>query len=73
MLTIARKAGLFVTGTLGVLAIAAEQGLIDLVPAVAARKQTSFRASDQVLEGVLQRDAERRRQLSGGSDNGVRK
>ena len=71
--TIARQAGLFVTGTLGVLEIAAERGLIDLVRAVAGLRQTTFRVSDQVLEGVLQLDADRRRQLSGGSDSGVRK
>ncbi len=63
-LTIARKAGLFVTGTLGVLEIAAEQGLIDLVQAVVALKQTTFRVSEEVLDGVLQRDADRRRQLN---------
>ena len=65
--------GLFVTGTLGVLEIAAERGLIDLVRAVAGLRQTTFRVSDQVLDGVLQRDADRRRQLLGGSDSGVRK
>ena len=70
-LTIARKAGLFVTGTLGVLEIAAERGLLDLVPALAALKQTTFRVSDQVLDGLLRRDADRRRQLLDDSDGGV--
>jgi predicted nucleic acid-binding protein len=37
---------------------------------VVALKQTSFRVSDPVLDGILQRDADRRRQLSGGSDSG---
>jgi predicted nucleic acid-binding protein len=69
--TIAKQAGLLVTGTLGVLEIAAERGLIDLVQAVVALKQTTFRVSDQVLDGLLQRDAERRRQRSGASDSGV--
>ncbi len=72
-LTIARKAGLFVTGTLGVLVIAAERGLIDLAQAVAALKQTTFRVSDEVLDEVLQREADRQRPRSDGSDNGERR
>jgi predicted nucleic acid-binding protein len=67
--TIARQAGLFVTGTLGVLEIAAERDLIDIVQAVVALKQTTFRLSDRVLDGLLQRDAERRRPLSGEADS----
>ena len=71
-LTIARKAGLFVTGTLGVLVIAAERSLIDIVQAVAASTQTTFRVSDEVLDELLQREADRQRPRSDGSDNGVR-
>jgi predicted nucleic acid-binding protein len=71
--TIARQAGLFVTGTLGVLEIAAERGLIDVVQTIAALRQTTFRVSDEVLDGVLQRDANRRRQFSSGSEDGVRR
>jgi predicted nucleic acid-binding protein len=67
--TIARQAGLFVTGTLGVLEIAAERDLVDIVQAVVALKQTTFRVSDRVLDELLQRDAERRRPLSGGADS----
>ena len=72
-LTIARKAGLVVTDTLGVLEIAAERILLDLVSALAALRQTTFRVSDQILGDLLRRDADRRRQLLGDSDGGDRK
>jgi predicted nucleic acid-binding protein len=58
-LTVARQCGLFVTGTLGVLEIAAEKGLIALPAAIAALRQTSFRVSDGVLDGMLERDRRR--------------
>ena len=60
---VARQLGLFATGTLGVLEIAAEKGLINLAQAIAALRQTSFRVSEQLLEEVLQRDRNRRRLL----------
>jgi len=62
-LAVARQCGLFVTGTLGVLGIAAEKELISLPSAIAALRQTSFRASDDLLNAMLQRDRER----SGGT------
>jgi len=52
-LTVARECGLFVTGTLGVLAIAAEKGLIALPEAIAALRRTSFRVSREVLDEFL--------------------
>jgi len=55
----ARQYGLFVTGTLGVLEIAAERGLIALPVAIAALRQTTFRVSDELLTAMLQRDRER--------------
>ncbi len=58
-LTAARKCGLFVTGTLGVLEIAAEKGLIALPAAFAALRQTSFRVSDGLLDEMLPRDRQR--------------
>ena len=51
--TVARQCGLFVTGTLGVLAIAAEKGLIALPEAIAALRRTSFRVSREVLDDLL--------------------
>jgi predicted nucleic acid-binding protein len=57
----ARKLGLFVTGTMGVLEVAAEQGLIELPNAIADLRKTTFRCSEQLFEEVLKRDAERRR------------
>lgn len=62
-----------VTGTLGVLEIAADRGLLDLVSALAALRQTTFRVSDQVLDDLLRRDAHRRGQLLDDSDGGDRK
>jgi predicted nucleic acid-binding protein len=56
---VARQCGLFVTGTLGVLEIAAEKGLIVLREAIAALRQTSFRVSDEIVEEVLRRDRKR--------------
>jgi predicted nucleic acid-binding protein len=46
-------------GTLGVLDIAAERGLLRLPDAVAALRQTSFRASPTLLNEILARDAAR--------------
>jgi len=62
-LTVARRCGLFVTGTLGVLEIAAEKALISLPAAIAALRRTTFRVSEELLEAMLQRDRER----SGGT------
>ena len=58
-LSVARQCGLFVTGTLGVLTIAAEKGLLALPDAIAALRQTSFRASDELLDEMLRRDRQR--------------
>jgi predicted nucleic acid-binding protein len=53
--TVARECGLFVTGTLGVLAIAAEKGLVSLPEVLAALRRTSFRVSREVLDELLGR------------------
>jgi predicted nucleic acid-binding protein len=60
-LTIAHQMGIFVTGTLGVLEIAAEKGLTRLPDAIAALRQTSFRVSESLLNEALARDADRTR------------
>ena len=52
---VARNHGLIVTGTLGVLDIAAERGYVDLKAAVARLLQTNFRAAPVVIEDVLSR------------------
>lgn len=56
----ARKLGLFVTGTLGVLDMAAERTLLSLPNAVAALRQTTFRGPDRLFEDLLRRDERRR-------------
>ncbi len=51
----ARRRGLAVTGTLAVLATAAERGLVDLPEAIAALRQTTFRAPAALVEDLLGR------------------
>jgi predicted nucleic acid-binding protein len=57
----ARRLGLAVTGTLGVLDRAAERGLIDLPSAVAALRQTNFRIDPSLLDQLLASDRLRRK------------
>jgi predicted nucleic acid-binding protein len=52
----ARRRGLAVTGTLAVLAAAAERGLVDLPGALAALRQTTFRAPPGLIEELLGRE-----------------
>jgi predicted nucleic acid-binding protein len=56
----ARSRGLTVTGTLGVLERAAERGLLDLPSTLARLLTTSFRVRDELIQGMLARDAARR-------------
>lgn len=63
---IARRKGLFVTGTLGVLEIAAERKLLSLPDAISALRQTSFRTSQALLDEAIARDAARTRGASSG-------
>lgn len=49
----ARRSGLNVVGTLGILIDAAEQGLTNLGDAISALKKTNFRASPALLESLL--------------------
>ena len=55
---IAAGRGLNVIGTLGILTTAAEKGLITLSDALDDLKKTSFRASDRLLELLLQQERE---------------
>lgn len=56
----ARRLGLTVTGTLGVLDRAAERGLIELAGAIARLRQTNFRVDPGLLDRLLAADARRR-------------
>jgi predicted nucleic acid-binding protein len=52
---VARQHGFGVTGTLGVLDLAARRGLIDLADAFARLKATNFRYRPQILDALLAR------------------
>ena len=58
----ARRLGLAVTGTIGVLDRAAERGLVDLESAVAGLRKTNFRIDPSLLEQLLAADRLRRRE-----------
>lgn len=51
--------GVAVLGTLNILEQAAERGLVDLPQAFGALLQTNFRASTEIIQAMLQRDANR--------------
>ncbi len=58
----ANRRSLRVIGTLGVLDSAAERGLIDLPQTIERLMQTSFRASPELVQSFLDRDAARNQQ-----------
>jgi predicted nucleic acid-binding protein len=60
----AARRSLAVTGTLGILEIAAIRCLISLPPVIAQLQATTFHASPELFAAVLARDAERKRQPS---------
>jgi predicted nucleic acid-binding protein len=47
-----------VTGTLGVLDLAARLGLLNLADAFARLKRTNFRYRQELLDGLLEQDKE---------------
>jgi len=49
----AESFGLKVTGTLGVLSLAAERGLVDLADTVGRLRQTNFHVSEDLLNALL--------------------
>jgi predicted nucleic acid-binding protein len=57
---VAQRLGLVVTGTLSVLSLAAEQGLLNFPAAMAALQQTNFRGPASLIEKLLREDANRR-------------
>jgi predicted nucleic acid-binding protein len=50
---VARQRGLLVTGTLGVLALAAESKLVDLKASIGCLLDTNFRASPALIDDIL--------------------
>jgi predicted nucleic acid-binding protein len=58
---IAVQRGLRITGTVGILEIAAHRGLLDLPSALQKLRQTNFRIDADVIRHALERDASRRR------------
>ena len=59
----ARSRALTVTGTLGVLERAAERGLTDLPSTLARLLTTTFRVRDDLIQGMLARDAARKKPM----------
>ena len=55
---VARGKGLRVTGTLGVLDIAAERGLVDFAQAVNRLRRTTFRIPEALLESLMKKHAQ---------------
>jgi len=52
---VSRDRGLMVTGTLGVLALAAESKLVDLEASIRRLLDTNFRASPALIDDILRR------------------
>ena len=59
---VAKRRGIRTTGTVAILAMAAERKLISLPDAFAALRATSFRAPDALMNGLLELDRERGQQ-----------
>lgn len=57
---VAHRLGLRVSGTLNVLALAAERQLLDLTSAIAVLRKTTFREPTKLVEGLLEREVLRR-------------
>ncbi len=51
----ARELGLQVTGTLGILDLAAERGFVDLTGAILALQRTTFRRPGNLLDALLKK------------------
>ena len=55
---VARGKGLRVTGTLGILDIAAERGLVDFAQAVSRLRRTTFRIPEALLDSLMKKHAQ---------------
>jgi predicted nucleic acid-binding protein len=51
---VARKNGIEVTGTLGILDLAARRGMVDLADAIARLRKTNFRVREKLFDALLQ-------------------
>jgi len=69
----ARRLGLFVTGTLGVLEMAAKRGFLSLRNAIHALRQTTFRCPEAIIEELLQNDQRRHVRPKGRRRRGRKK
>jgi predicted nucleic acid-binding protein len=58
---VAYQKGLTVTGTLGVLDLAARRGLIDLAVAIGRPKATNFRCRAEIMDALLAHQSERQK------------
>lgn len=57
--TLARRRGLRVTGALGILALAARRGLVDLAAAFTRLKATNFRYPPEIMDALLAQQEKR--------------
>jgi predicted nucleic acid-binding protein len=55
---VARDKGLNLTGTLGLLELARQQGLVDLAEAFERLRKTSFRSPEGLMDIILERNAQ---------------
>ena len=60
---IARRKGLRVTGTLGLLEMASEERLVDFAEAIERLRCTTFRGPEQLLAAMLKNNQRRRGQI----------
>jgi predicted nucleic acid-binding protein len=56
----AKNRSLAIRGTLGILGLAARHGLTDLRPAMERLRETNFRASEELIEFLLDENAKRK-------------
>jgi predicted nucleic acid-binding protein len=61
---VASLRGICVTGTLGILELAAVRGLIELPAIFAELRKTDFRIADELLDDAIRRDAARKKKPS---------
>lgn len=59
---IARGKGFEVTGTLGILDLAARRGMVDLADALTRLRTTNFRAREELFDALLKKHEQRERE-----------
>ena len=55
---VARREGLYVTGTLGVLDLAAQRGLVNFDQAVNRLRRTTFRIPEALLDSLMKKHSQ---------------